>query len=246
MKKSIITIGAPLVLSHLATASVLVSDNFDYTDGSLVPNGGWANHSGTVGDLLVAGGQAVVQHGTPSEDANLAFTPTAGKLYYGFDFSVGDLGAPYSGVDNEYFAHFKDDAFAFRARMDILEPSAGGDFSVGISSDSSTAEGVWATDLTYDTFYRAIVEYDQVAGVAKMWINAALETDTSVSGAVGSADAMTQFALRQSDSSENETITVDGLVVGTAFSDVVNPVPEPSSFALLGLAGLAAMLRRRN
>ena len=26
-------------------ADVLVFDNFDYADGSLVPNGGWANHS---------------------------------------------------------------------------------------------------------------------------------------------------------------------------------------------------------
>jgi hypothetical protein len=49
------------------------------------------------------------------------------------------------------------------------------------------------------------------------------------------------FALRQSDSSSNETITVDNLVITTS----VMAVPEPSSFALLGLVGMAGAIRRR-
>ena len=43
-------------ISVNANAEMIVFDNFDYPDGPLVPNGGWANHSGTVGDLLVVGG----------------------------------------------------------------------------------------------------------------------------------------------------------------------------------------------
>ena len=63
-----------------ANASVIVSDNFDaYADGALVPNGGWANHSGTPGTLLVSGGQVDIQmNGSAPEDANKAFTPVAG------------------------------------------------------------------------------------------------------------------------------------------------------------------------
>ena len=40
-----------------ANAAILVTDTFSYPDGSLVPNGGWANHSGVAGDLMVASGQ---------------------------------------------------------------------------------------------------------------------------------------------------------------------------------------------
>ncbi|MCZ6683068.1 MAG: hypothetical protein O7B26_07780, partial [Planctomycetota bacterium] len=120
-----------LTSANKAGATVLASDDFDYPDGSLVPNGGWANHSGTAGDLLVSSGQAVVQHGVPSEDANLAFTPVAGNIYFGIDFSVDDLGAPYSGTDNEYFAHFRTEPFDFSARLDVVPPTGAGDYSVG-------------------------------------------------------------------------------------------------------------------
>ena len=72
--------------------------------------------------------KAVVQHGAPSEDVKLPFSSVEGGLYVGFDFSVDDLGAPYSGSDNEYFTHLD-----FKARMDVVPPSGSGDYSVGIS-----------------------------------------------------------------------------------------------------------------
>ncbi len=247
MKITILTITATVALTSLAPAVVILSDNFDYADGSLVTNGGWTNHSGTTGDLLLAGGKAVVQHGTPSEDANIAFTAVSGKIFYGIDFSVGALAAAYAGSDNEYFAHFKDNGFGFSARMDIVAPTGAGDYSVGIASDASTADSIWATDLIFGTTYRAVVEFDQDNNQAKLWINASLETDTSILGddQADPGNSIIEFALRQSDSSENEAITVDGLVVGTTFADVVTAVPEPSSIALLGLGGLALILRRR-
>jgi len=56
---------------------------------------------------------------------------------------------------------------------------------------------------------------------------------------------MNVFALRQSDSSLNETVAVDNLTVGGTFDDVVNFVPAPASAVLLGLGGIAAIRRRR-
>jgi hypothetical protein len=50
-------------------------------------------------------------------------------------------------------------------------------------------------------------------------------------------ETLNSFALRQSDSTNNETILVDNLVVS---------VPEPSTYALaLGVLGLAIVLIRR-
>jgi hypothetical protein len=247
MQKLLPCVLAVIGLAISANAGVITFDNFDYPDGALVPNGGWANHSGIVDTLLVSGGQAVVEHGVPSEDAHKSFTPVAGVIYYGISFSVDDLGHTYTtGTDHEYFAHFGTDGFDFCARLDVVSPTGAGDFSVGIASDDSVADAIWPTDLTYGTTYRAVVKYDQAANQAELWIDALLETDTSILGddKVDPGDSVARFSLRQSDSSENETIRVDGLVVGTSFGDVVAPVPEPASFLLLSL-GVIAMVRRR-
>ena len=203
------------------TAGDLPSDDFSYADGPLVGNGGWNNHSGTSGDMLVSGGQVVVQHGVPSEDANIPFAPVAGAIYYGIDFSVDDLGHPYVGTDNEYFAHFRT-GFNFSARLDVVPAPGGGDFSVGIASDDSTADAIWPADLTYGTTYRAIVRYDQVTNQAQLWIDASVDTDPSIMGddQADPGDTVDSFALRQSDSDENETLRVDNLIVGTSFDSV--------------------------
>lgn len=225
MKKLVMLTAAILLVASSAMAVEYVNETFSYPDGSLVPNGGWANHSGTLGDLLVANGQAVVTHGVPSEDANIAFAPGGGDLYYAFDFSVDDLGHPYAsggGTDFEYFAHFKDDGFGFRARMDIVAPNGGGDYTVGISSIGSTADAVYPLDLMYGVTYRVIARYNQDLNIAELWIDANTPTDLSILGTDQSdpGTPITAFALRQSDSTENETIRVDNLIVGDTCADI--------------------------
>lgn len=250
MKKYAVVIAGLTLGAFLANSNIIVSDNFDYADGSLISSPNWNNHSGTSGDLLVSGGQAVVQHGTPSEDANIGFASVAGNIYYGIDFTVPSIGSPTFGTDNEYFAHFKDSGFGFAGRLDIVGPSGAGDYSVGIASDESTADAIWATDLTFDVTYRAVVEYNQTSNIATLWINASTITDTSIVGEdrADPGDTIVSFALRQSDSDNNESILVDGLVIGTTFDDVVTAVPEPSTIAFIlgALAfGFVAWRRRK-
>jgi hypothetical protein len=215
----------------------LASDDFSYADGALVPNGGWANHSGNAGDLLVAGGAAVVQHGSPSEDANLAFgTQSNGVITATFDIRVNDdsIIGDGGGTDFEYFAHFfTAGSFNFRARLDVIAPSAGGDYSMGISSSSSTAEATLVNDFNFGDTVTVALSFDLADGTGSLLVNG-----EAISGsASGAGQTMDAIGLRQSDSSNNEAVTVDNLVVTTT-------VPEPSS-ALFGGLALLGLLRRR-
>ena len=201
-----------------------ITDDFDYSDGSLIGNGLWTAHSGTPGDFQVLSGQGVVQHGAPSEDINIEFTAVTGSVYYSFDFSVDNPGNVIgtNGTDFEYFAHLMNDGGSFRARLDIVAPNTTGDYTLGISSGTSTAEATCATDLTFGTTYRVTVRFGQDNSEAQLWIDATSETDTSISGSTGGAQTVNQFAFRQSDSSENETIRVDNLTLSQSFNETLS------------------------
>ncbi|WP_033959903.1 T9SS type A sorting domain-containing protein [Psychroserpens jangbogonensis] len=224
-------------------------DTFAYADGPLVGNSEWSSHSGTADDLVVTSGQALVQHGTPSEDVNLPFTSVTGSLYFAFDMLVQDPGAPITGSDTEYFAHFKTEGFDFIAQVFIEAPTGGGDYTVGISSDQNSADATWAADLTYGNSYRITVKYDQVTAIATLWVDAALESDTSIIGAdeADPGDTVASFALRQSDSDENEGILVDNLAVTQTFAETLSNeeftiasgfkvYPNPTSLGFVNIA----------
>jgi len=235
-----------IVLSSTSSqGTVLVNETFTYPDGSLTSQAAWTDHSGVAGDLQVTGGQALVQHGTPSEDASISLGSifTAGVLYYSFDFSVIDPGSPIAGGDYEYFAHFRDDGTDFTSRMDVVEAVSGGDFTVGIAGSSSTADATWPNDLAYATTYRATVRFDFGTGISDLWIDPTSEASASISSAADTVPDLQNFALRQSDSSLNEGVLVDNLIVATTFAEA-SGVPEPS-VALLGGLGLIGLLRRR-
>ena len=200
------------------------NDNFSYSNGSLISASSWSTFSGTEGDLIVTDGQALVQHGTSSEDASVAFNSVVGSIYYAFDFTVNAAEA-ISGGDYEYFSVLKDDGYNYRGRLDIVNANTeGNDFTVGISTIGSTADTVWASDLSFGNTYRATVKFDQDTNIAQLWIDASSESDTSISGndETDPGTTITQFGLRQSDSSVNESILVDNLNIAQTFNETLS------------------------
>ncbi len=245
MKKRII-FAAISAMVWVGYASPIMSDTFTYADGDLTTesSGVWTSHSGSANFIQVASGQAVLTHGGGSrEDVNIKFgLKTFGSLYFGLDVSVDDLGAPFTSTDNEYFAHFRSDPnpYEFLARVDVVPSTGGGDYTLGIASFDSTADAVWATDLEYDTFYRLVVKYDIDNDRATLWVDPASSSDTSILGDDGTDQdrVADSFALRQSNSTEDETIRVDNLVVSRNFGDVAIPEPTTAALFFIGLAGL--------
>ena len=202
------------------------SEDFNYSDGGLSSSDNWSVFSGNEYDIDVVSGKIEVKHAAGSgKDLFVSIPTVSGALYYAFDMSLVDPGTgPISGTDFEYFAIFKDNDFAYRARIYVVPPSATGDYTLGISTLGSTADTTWASDLTYGQSYRVTVMYDQAANIAKLWVDASAETDTSITGddETDPGTSITQFAFRQSTSSVNETIIIDNLNIGQTFNSTLS------------------------
>ena len=236
MKRSLFALtAAGLVASGASASTILATDDFTYPDGGLVAQSAWTNHSGSGSFIQVASGAAVVAHGGGSrEDAGLTFaSQTTGILTATFDIVVTE-GNGFTGTDFEYFAHFmQEGSFNFRSRLSIAAPTGAGDYSIGLATSSSTEEATSTTDFSYGATVPIVLEFDLDTGIA----NATVGTESLVATGVELGETLDRFALRQSGSSNNETITVDNLTVTW--------VPEPTSLALLGLGGLIVARRRR-
>jgi hypothetical protein len=233
-----------LLMVPQLNADVVVNDNFDRSNGDLVgtvptpgPGGSWTAFSGAGSNpLQISSGQAVVQHGAGSrEDAGTGFgaSYSSGRIIAEFDITVSD-DTIMGGGDYEYFCMFTDGGTSnFYSRLDIVNPPGSGDYSFGIATASATAETLFPTDFGYGQTLHGILTYNFSTGLSSFTIgNTTITSTTSVI-----ANPINTFALRQSTSSNNETVRIDNLVVSA--------VPEPGSFSLLGLIGLTGLVRRR-
>jgi hypothetical protein len=135
----------------------------------------------------------------------------------------------------------------FQKRAASTSNAGAGTFRLGIgnSTTSDANSGQIATDLSLNTTYQVAIRYNVGTGQSTIWLNPTLETDPSVtaSDTPGTINIST-FAFRQSLASGDGmgTLFVDDLRVGTTFAEAV---PEPSTWALVGLGAIATLLWRR-
>lgn len=224
----------------------LASDDFTYPDGALAGNGNWTSQGGTAGTLVVAGGEAVITQNSGSEDTELIFDNdlTNGILTATFDIKV-TAPAAMTGTDFEYFAHFSNDSeFNFRSRLDVIAPNdASGDYSLGLSALTSTNDAALSVDFSFAASVTVILTYNLNTGEATL--TAGGETITSA-GQTG--DTLDSFNFRQSNSSSDETIFVDNLVISydntlsssSLETDKFNLFPNPTNTGEVTVASVNA------
>ncbi|MDC1534103.1 T9SS type A sorting domain-containing protein [Polaribacter sp.] len=206
------------------TSNLFIAETFDYDDATpLVSTEGWANFSGTEGQILVNSGEIQLKD-TDSEDADTIFPDgsVTGDVYYAFDITVTKP-ASVSGSDFEYFALLRPvGSTSYKARLDVAEFTETG-FKFGIHSSSSTAEVLWGSELSYTETHRIVVRYSTTVGDTQLWVNASDDSSSSITTTTTSTVAdIGAFAFRQSSSSPDFIHTIDNLAVGSAFDDVLN------------------------
>ena len=229
---TLFALGLCAAFAASASATVLLSEGFSYPNGDLVPNGGWATHSGAASDVTMSSGRAVatMYNAAFDKDDNKSFAAqsTSTPTYACFEVTIPDPGG---SPRPNYFAHLKDAGTTnFLARVYVLPSGPTGfTFGISVSSSSSTVLPVaWGSTLSYGTRYFVVIKYDPAISRATLWVNPASEASTSVSHTnTTTAISISTFALRQSNSvptglsggSVGWTASVDNVGVGTTFSD---------------------------
>lgn len=214
-------------------AAVILTESFGYPDGvlQLVSSNKWSGHSGTTNQVDVTQG-ALRLTGAESQDVNALLTgqpysPANGTvLYAGFDLKFTVL----PSRTGAYFAHFKDAVDGFRGRIWALTNGAApGSFRLGITSSSgSTAAVVHNADLQTGLTYRVVCSLAVSNAAVSLWLNPRSESDAHISAEPSSGVSVAAFAFRQATGIGS--MTIDNLVVGTAFQDVMpsTEAPPPS------------------
>jgi hypothetical protein len=230
-----------------------VNERFDYIAGELdaVSGSTWTAVSapGSNPPQVIGGVVTDLDAGSePLEDNAIAFGATTTMLFYGLDVSFT---GPFLPTGASYFAAFRNGVSEV-GRMFLGAPAGGAlnSFRIGmgqnITGDGSTAVNYFS-NLAFGTVYRVVMSYDPVGGWAQIWLGD--PSNGSIGVLAGSTSQVDSFVLRQGGTSTSSYsgLNVDNLVIATTLQEAFAPVPEPSTYALLGVgcAGLFALRRRR-
>jgi hypothetical protein len=204
MKKVIVALTILAGAIAGAQAGLILSDQFNYTDGSIVTNTGstWNNNSGTYGSMLVSNSTLIVST-SRSEDiysflSGKPYMTNSGAVLYS-RYTLKCVGLPNSV--GAYFSHFGgtnvftssvSSLTGHRARVwaastnvvGAIEGTNTGTFYLYIdNSQGSTTNGggvnMWPNALATNTSYTIVTRYNVGTGAAALWVNPNAETDPS-------------------------------------------------------------------
>jgi len=222
----------------------LLEENFSYTVGDNITSHGWAAHSGSGTNPIKVSASSISYANYPSsgiggevtlttsgEDDNHTITEqTSGSVYTAFLVNVTS-----ATLTGDYFFHMGQTTIGstFRGKI-FAKKDASGNLLFGLSFASNT--GTYAsTTYSLGTTYLLVLKYTIISGtgndVASLFINPAINgiepliPDLTLTEATGDLANVGTVALRQGAAANAPALKLDGIRVGTSWSDIL---PNPT------------------
>lgn len=261
---SLVAVGVGCMLFQ-AHATLLFSDNFNYTPGTTLggqvnPGSGYTWGPGEAANLSIGSGNLTyfglqdlggnelsVTWGAASSDTNGFATVSSGSIYYSFLLDVTTTPSA-----NSYLTSLNPSTTTPGGGTDALSVyfgTAASGYRLGLRTGSDSTS--YATGLTLDTTYLVVVQFNFSANQASLYLDPASATfggatppTPTLTGTPVNAVTSIDNVGFKSQSSGSTAFDIGNVLIGTDWADVT-PVPEPVTFALAGLGVLGLVIARR-
>jgi PKD repeat protein len=229
-------------LSLNGKAQLLFEENFVYPVGDLLTANGWTAHSGAGTNAIATTAPSITYSGYLSsgvgnevalvangEDVNKGFAAqSTGDVYASFLVNVTNTSAT-----GDYFFHLGQLAMgtAYKARV-FVKNDGGTNLAFGITHTGGTSNPAVFTPFNYslNTTYLIVVKYTFVAGTANDIVSLIINpvigaaeppaTVTAADPAQGDPTDIGSVALRQGTAGNTVNVKLDGIRIGSTWTDV--------------------------
>lgn len=234
----------------LNAQTLLLEENFDYTNGSLitVASSTWSQ-SGSISSYAIQvndgnlaysnylssniGKKVNLNGGALRQAVSSSFSSISGdgnEIFVSFLLNVtATTDMDINSSNGDYF--FNIEGSSSRCYIYVRQGSISSNYQIGIAKASSSSLSFYTTELNVGTTYLIVASYSFISGssndICKLWINPSLdgvEPSANISVDSGSDAASTLSIISLSQRSKSGDMDIDGIRVSTSWSQAPLPV----------------------